>query len=140
MIKKILVCFIAVLFFSCSIDDTAPSSYQELLAVESVEMPEVFERGMSYQISLTYLRPTNCHAYNGIYYLKYNNERTVAIISTVFEGNGNCETYEANLVPLEDASFNFLPTEIGSYIFKFWKGLDADGQDEYLIMEIPVIE
>ena len=140
MIKKFLVCLIAVMVFSCSIDDDSPTSYQELLPVESVEMPEQFVLNTAYEINLTYLRPTNCHSFNGIYYLKHNNERTVAIVNTVYQSNGSCEAYEAAFVPELEASFNFLPTEIGSYVFKFWKGQDENGQDEYLSMEIPVVE
>ena len=68
------------------------------------------------------------------YYAKNLNERTVAPITIVYE-NDNCETLD-NV--LEEATFNFIVTSNGSYIFKFWQGEDANGDDQYLTIEVPV--
>ncbi len=134
--KKLLICLIAIATFSCSTSDDSPTSYNELLPIESAMVPEEFEIGETYEITITYLRPTTCHAFNDIYYAKHNNERTVAVVSTVFESNGNCTTIESEL----EASFNFKPTESGSYVFKFWQGEDESGEDTYLVYEVPVLD
>lgn len=136
--KKIIIYLILITAtFSCSVssDDSLLNS-QELLPIENVTIPEMFALGETYEIIVSYLRPTACHAFNDIYYVKYNNERTVAVISTVFNNNGNCTDLEDEEL---EASFNFTATEFGSYVFKFWKGLDNNGQDTYLVIEVPVM-
>ncbi|MDG1728249.1 MAG: hypothetical protein P8K68_02755 [Algibacter sp.] len=136
--KKILVlCLTLVFFASCSIDDDNTSFSFEVLAVESVDIPDAFMLGEVYPITVSYLRPSTCHAFKEFYYLKENNERTVAPITYVFDNN-DCQTLEEdNLV--ED-TFNFQVTSNGSYIFKFWQGKDASGETQYLTIEVPVIE
>ena len=39
---------------------------------------------------------------------------------------------------LEEVTFNFMVTGNGSYIFKFWQGEYANGDDQYLTIEVPV--
>jgi len=124
-----------MLFASCSVDDDSTSFSFEILPVESVDIPDEFELGETYPITVSYLRPSTCHGFKEFYYLKENNERTVAPITYVFDNN-DCETLEDNLV---EATFNFIVTSNGSYIFKFWQGEDTDGETQYLIIEVPVI-
>ena len=136
--KKLIICLImAAVTFSCSLnnDESTVVDTQELLPIEDVEIPDAFELGQTYEIAVTYLRPTTCHAFNDIYYLKQGNKRTVAIVSTVFNSNGNCEVLTNNVL---GATFDFEATELGSYVFKFWKGKDSEGQDTYLTVEVPV--
>ena len=125
-----------MLFASCSIDDDGTSFSFEILPVESVDIPEEFELGETYPITVSYFRPTTCHAFKEFYYLKENNERTVAPITYVFDNN-DCEILDDNLV---EATFNFKVTSNGSYIFKFWQGEDADGETQYLTIEVAVVE
>ncbi|WP_452220585.1 hypothetical protein [Lacinutrix salivirga] len=123
--------------FSCSLDDgyNGPSSYSEFIAVTSVAMPEEFELGEVYEIILNYTLPTNCHNFNDIYYVSSSNERKIAIVTSVLNGD-NCTPQETE----GEISFNFIVNNTGTYIFKFWQGQDSNGQDQYLTMEIPVIE
>ncbi len=116
-------------------DDTPDYSF-EVLPIESVVIPDEFTLGETYPITVAYFRPTNCHAFKEFYYLRENNERTVAPINYVLN-NDNCETIEDDLV---EATFNFLVTSNGSYIFKFWQGEDDNGDDQYLTIEVPVID
>ncbi len=134
--KKLFVFFIIAVLSSCNNDDASFNDYQVLLPVESAIVPDEFELGQTYEITIVYLRPSTCHAFNDIYYQKHQNERTVAIVSTVFQSNGNCTDLEDTEL---EASFNFKATQSGSYIFKFWKGKDENGEDTYITMEVPVI-
>lgn len=136
--KKLLVlCLTLVLLASCSVEDDGTNFSFEVLPVESVDIPDEFELGEIYPITVSYLRPSSCHAFKEFYYLKENNERTVAPITYVFDNN-DCETLENdNLV---EATFNFQVTSNGSYIFKFWQGEDDDGESQYLTIEVPVVE
>ena len=137
--KKLLICLFAILIFSCSLDDDTPITHVEILPVESAILPDEFILGQVYEITLTYLRPSTCHAFRDIYYEPYLNERTVAIVTTVFDSNTNCEEISTEL----ETSFNFKATNTGSYIFKFWQGentVDALSEGTYLTIEVPVVE
>lgn len=136
MKKFFVLCLITLLFASCSIDDDGTNFSFEILPVESVEIPDEFTLGKTYPITVSYLRPSTCHTYKEFYYLKENNERTVAPINYVFERT-NCETLEDELV---EATFNFIVTSNGSYIFKFWQGKDSEGESQYLTIEVPVVD
>jgi len=134
--KKLLVICLTLILASCSVDDDSVDYSFDILPVESVDIPEEFTLGETYPITVSYFRPTSCHAFKEFYYLKNNNERIVAPINYVFE-ESTCETLDSELV---ENTFNFIVTSNGSYIFKFWQGEDADGEDLYLTIEVPVVE
>ena len=126
--------FVLLFFVSCSVDDDSQNYSFEVLPVESVDIPTEFTLGETYPIKVKYLKPSTCHVFKEFYYSKDLNQRTVAPITLVYENN-NCE----NTVDVEDeATFNFIVTSNGSYIFKFWQGEDANGEDQYLTIEVPV--
>ena len=136
MKRFIVLCLSLVLFSSCNIDDDGTTYSFDVLPVESVDIPNEFTLGETYPITVSYLRPSTCHAFKEFYYLKENNERTVAPITYVFDRN-DCETLENELV---EATFNFIVTSNGSYIFKFWQGEDNEGEAQYLTIEVPVVD
>jgi hypothetical protein len=134
--KKLLALSLTLLLFvSCSIDDDNQSYSLEILPVESVDIPDEFMLGETYPITVSYFRPTTCHFFDQFYYAKDLNERTVAPITYVVEGT-DCEQFIDELV---EATFNFIVTSNGSYIFKFWQGEDAAGEAQYLTIEVPVV-
>lgn len=134
--NKLLVCLFAFIILSCSVGDDTDTTYFEVLPVETATVPDEFVRGETHEIRMTYIRPTTCHAYNDIYYVPEANERSVAIVTTVFSGNGNCVSSGDEL----EASFEFKATTEDSYVFKFWQGEDENGEDQFLIIEVPVVD
>lgn len=138
--KKILVLSVIITaFFSCSTDDS-PSSvfYFEILPIETVFIPSEVEFGQTYTIDYNYLRPTNCHFFSDLYYLVEGSTRTVAVVNSVLNSTEeNCESLTSDLV---ESSFDFyVRQESGSYTFKFWQGEDENGDDIYLVYEVPVV-
>ncbi len=134
MKRLLALCLTLVLFASCSIDDVDYTTV--FLPVESIEIPNEFELGKTYPITVNYLRPSTCHTFKEFSYFSKNNERTIAPINYVFE-KGDCKTLQEELV---EAKFNFIVTSNGSYIFKFWQGKDTDGEDQFLEIEVPVVD
>ena len=122
--RKIIFILLPFILFSCSLEDNSLDTYFELVPVESAVVPDEFVLGNLHLITLTYIRQTTCHAFNDIYFVADSNERTVAVTNIVYDSNGNCEEISDEL----ETSFNFRATELGSYIFKFWKGKDDDGE------------
>ncbi|MBQ0768575.1 MAG: hypothetical protein KBT58_04745 [Bizionia sp.] len=135
MMKKLLLACIAVLILSCSTQDDTVYSYQTLLPIIAVDVPDEFLIGEAYTITLFYIKPTNCHSFSDIYYSKDQNERTVSIISAVYT-NANCNEINAET----EATFNFKATSAGVYKFMFWNGKDENNEDIYLSYDIPVLE
>ncbi|MCX7551381.1 hypothetical protein [Xanthomarina sp. F2636L] len=131
--KKFVAYYLLVSFiFSCSTsDDSAQDVYYEILPVESAIVPDQFHLGDTYEITLTYIRPSTCYAFNNIYFVQEANERTVAVVAYVVSGNNNCETLNEEM----ETSFNLKATQSGSYIFKFWQG-----GNNYMVVEVPVVD
>ncbi|WP_366185688.1 hypothetical protein [Flavobacterium ovatum] len=136
--KKILLLFaLMTVLISCTKDNVPSDTYTfHVLPVESYEVPATFTLGQTYEIKLKYQKPTACHLYQGIYYTKDFNTRTIAI-QTAVKDNEVCTT---EVPPLSEASFNFIASETGSYIFKFYKGKDTDGTNLFEEVEIQVTE
>jgi hypothetical protein len=136
MKRLIFISLTLILFTSCSINDNN-NDYNldlEVLPIESVDIPETFTLGETYPITVSYLEPSTCYSFKEFYYVKNNNERTVAVINYVAQ-NDNCTDLEDELV---EATFNFIVTSNGSYIFKFWQGVDENDEDQFLIIEVLV--
>lgn len=134
--RKLVVFLFTLFVFSCSVDDNNENIYNVLLPIEDAIVPTEFERGEVYDIYVEYFRPTSCHAYNDIYFVREGNERHIAVLATVFEGDFDC----VELNDLLDASFKFKAGDEDSYVFKFWQGEDDNGDDQYLIIEVPVVD
>ena len=136
--KKIalLLVFITTLV-GCSLDNGDKETYTyNVLPVESYTLPETFKLGETYTIKLTYQKPTSCHIFQGIYYAKDLNARTIGI-QTAVKDNQICTN---EVPPISEASFNFVVTATGTYVFKFYKGKDADGKDLFANEEIQVVQ
>ncbi len=136
--KRIILLFVTVtLFLSCSVNDDNHDSYQyEVLPIKSYLIPENFKLGETYAIKLKYQKPTECYIYQGIYYSKELNTRTIGIQAAI-KRNQVCTT----VLPAEsEVSFDFFVTNTGSYIFKFYKGKDVEGKDLFENVEIKVVD
>jgi hypothetical protein len=123
---KKLLAFICVILLSvsCSPETDETKIHYELLPVASFEMPAVFTLNADNNIQISFLRPTSCHGFDGFFYEKNENTRTVAVQSYVLEQN-NCVPTTQNVIQ----TLKFHPTTSGVYIFKFWKGKDTNGDD-----------
>ncbi|NDP26266.1 MAG: hypothetical protein GZ087_02390 [Flavobacterium sp.] len=134
--KKIVLFLILITsVLSCTLDDDNPTYTYSVLPVDSYVVPDSFTLGQTYEIKLKYQKPTACHIYQGIYYDKNLNTRTIAI-QTALQNEQVCTT---EIPPVSEVSFNFTVTNTGSYIFKFYKGEDTTGKDIFEDVEIPVV-
>jgi len=123
-------------FSSCDLEDDSPNFHFELIAVDSVAVPESFVMGKTYEIKAYYKRPTTCHFTEGFYYEKDLNTRTFALQSKVLD-QGDCEPINDGV--LLETKFNFSVINNGTYKFKFYNGEDEDGNNTFLEYDIPVV-
>jgi hypothetical protein len=135
--KKILsLLALFFLFNSCTPFGDETNYLYEILPIDSVDIPTEFTLGQTYPITIYYNKPTTCHFFSTLYYDKDLNVRTIAVESAVKQIN-NCQ----DLIAANGASeytFDFYVTSNGSYIFKFYQGKDANGENIYLEYEVPV--
>ena len=136
MFKDILKMRRSFTVWSCDVDDDYVDYNFEFIPIENVVIPESFNLGDTYQISMTYFKPTSCYAFHDFYYASEGNERTVAVINVVFESS-NCVALEDEPV---EVFFNFIAKYNQTYVFKFWQGEDENGEDIFLTYEVPVVE
>ena len=124
-------------FTSCSLDDNNNPVIlgTEILPIESVEIPESFIYGENYEILITYNRPSSCYQFYDFFYEINENERVVAVINIVYDDPSCVQETESVTVTL---NFKVLSTE--TYLFKFYQGEDEYGEDQYYLVEVPVIE
>ena len=132
----VLVLFISVLT-SCSIENDDSTTFSlEVLPIESVEVPEQFIYGETYEIGVTYNKPNSCYQFNDFIYEIDGHERTIAVVNTVYSSqNGPCEPGPEEVT----VHFDFMVTGTETYVFKFYQGEDAGGTDQYYLVEVPVI-
>ncbi|RAR49603.1 hypothetical protein [Flavobacterium lacus] len=138
MKKFALLLLLTLSFVSCSLeDDNRPTFHYEILPIDSYVVPDTFNFGTTHQLKLFFKFPTPCHSYGGIYFDRYLNERVFAIQSIV-EDRQNCLPYEDNNNELREVIVNFEVISSQTYLFKFYKGKDEEGNNIFEEVEIPV--
>lgn len=133
MNRVFFVIFSFIIFVSCSNDD-GPTYHYELLAVEDVDLPDEFEYGKVYNVSLKYILPDDCYISSDVLYEYDFDMRNVAVISTVLDDK-DCFPVDFE----DDISFKVKALQTETYVFKFWQGEDEQGEPIYLIKEVPVV-
>lgn len=129
--------FLATILTGCDLEDEKNDFFYEFVPVESVDIPDQFTRGDTVPITTFYFRPTDCHSFGGFDYDRSNNERTVTIVNVVLE-NRNCNDLDPT--DLLEVSFDFNVGTEESYIFKFWQGRNEQGENQFLEIEVPVVD
>ncbi len=89
MKKLIALTLLLVSMASCSTDNDSNNYTYEVLPIASYTVPTEFKLGETYTITLKYQKPTACHYYQGIYYDKNLNVRTIGI-QTVVDNDQVC--------------------------------------------------
>lgn len=139
--KYLLIILVAltVSVTSCSDDDDDYNEHEyhlEYIGVVSADVPDEFIYGKTYRINITIELPNSCYFYYNQYdYFYEGTSRLIYPIAHVDDG-----------VPctlnITETTFSIPVQALQSepYIFKFYQGEDADGQDIFLTIEVPVIQ
>ena len=128
---------------ACSLEDDGPNRMLELAEITEVDLPEYFESGETYDITVTYLLPSACHAYNGFDARQGQgeniNEIFIGVITSYDANQTQCNKEDEELsreATLRDVT---ITAEVGTvYTFKFWVGQDSSGEPRYYTIEVPV--
>ena len=133
----LIMCLIALGVTSCSLDDdnNTPLLQLEAVAVTDVEFPEPFVFGEVNDIIVKYDNPSDCNRFYAFDVRSDLNEREITVFTSVFDDN-DCNDED---VPTEQV-LRFRPISNGTIEFKFFSGLDEDGEKEFLEYTIDVQE
>lgn len=131
---SIVLCFLALTLSSCKLEDDRLNFRFVSLQIVSADLPESFDLNQTYEINVTYLKPSTCVFYEGFDVTNdgLTTRNVVAIGSEFYEEN--C----AQVTEEYEATFNFIVLYEGSYLFRFWTGQDENGEPQYLEIEVPV--
>jgi hypothetical protein len=138
-LKYLLIMIVTLTFTvtSCSDDDDVNDhDYRlEYIGAISADLPDEFIYGQTYRINVTIELPDSCYYfYNQYDYFYEGTSRLIYPIAHIDEGvpctpNITEVTFSIPVQALQNET----------YIFKFYQGEDADGQDMFLTIEVPVI-
>lgn len=142
MKKLLLLCItLIVIVTSCSPDedDNHVQFHLEFVEVIDNDLPEYFERGQEYTVTIQYIKPSDCHYFHGFYYEDQGETHVIAPQTMVIEDPG-CEQFE-NLTTAS-AQFTFPCKNTYAYdyyIFKFYSGEDQLGNQNFNEVIVPII-
>ncbi|MBK3517215.1 hypothetical protein [Carboxylicivirga marina] len=133
LIALFLVAFLA---FGCDDDDDNNDHeyHLENIGVKTVNLPDSFTYGEIYKITGTIELPNSCYYYYNQYdYFYEGTTRIIYPLAHVDDGvSCTTNTSVANFViPL-----HVLQEE--TYTFKFYQGLDDQGEEMFLVIDVPV--
>jgi hypothetical protein len=137
MKKTIIFIFSIVILEGCSVDDNSNGILQDLAPITSVNIPQSFVPSKSYEIGINYRRPSSCHYFAGLDISQKNNEVTIGVVNHSKTSSSNCSN---NGDLSKTTSLNFVVERNDFYIFRFWKGENSVGEDEFIIKQIPITQ
>lgn len=142
MKKLILILVAALTVTSCSIDDDGPNFEYDIAEIVANDLPNEFEMGETYEVTVTYLLPSDCHNFAGVDARRAGSTgedlRTiyVAAIAAIELGTTCDDSVEGDE---GTTKFSITITEEEDYTFKFLIG-EAGGEAVYNTVVIPVAQ
>lgn len=128
---------LSITITSCSDDDDSLDHDFDLeyVKVLSAELPNEFEFGSTYIVKASVELPNSCYFYYNQYdYIYEGASRLIYAIGHVDE-HDTCN----EIVTEDTLSFPVTIQQSEPYNFKFYQGKDANGEDIFLTIEVPVI-
>ena len=134
MKKIILLLLASILFYACldKDNDTLNVDY-EIIKIDAYTVPTSFTFGQKDTIKLKYSLKDGCTYFDNIYYEYQDTARIVAVKSITYLDN-NCTQ------AITQQEYNLIVTarQEQDYVFKFYKGIDANGNSIFEEAVVPV--
>jgi hypothetical protein len=118
---------------SCLDDEPTLNAVYNYKAIDSVQIGEIHPARQVTEIKTFYTRTNNCEDFFNYQYDILGNERSVVMIIAELQSNDCEEINETSSNTLQ-----FKPENSGTYNFRFWNGVDENGQDVFIEKEIEI--
>lgn len=139
MKKLYLILFSLVMFTGCSVDDDSPQTTYELAEIVANDLPAEFEFEETYQITVTYILPSQCHTFFGLDARRGASEgeerRTIYVAAIAAQRGSECTGSTGG--NQGTANFSLRIDEEDDYTFKFLVG-EEDGEPVYQTIVVPI--
>lgn len=133
--KKITLLLIGLLvFYGCLNNDNDQPNYAfEYLPIDEAITPASFTFGQIDTITVKYSLPNGCYSFNQIYYETKDTTRIVAVTALVA-----LDDVCTQAIIQEEKKIAVMASQREDYVFKFYKGKDANGENIFNEVVIPV--
>ena len=132
--KNSFLSFIAVILLAgCSLSEDDDNFDLKTLPVKEATVPSEFNFGETYQITITYDLPNGCHTFDSLFFRQDADERIVAVNAIVALQIACTEAFIE-----ESFTFDITALQETDYVFKFWKGVDVNGENIFEEIVVPV--
>ncbi len=132
----VIIAFIGLISLnSCEISEDGLRVSYDVVAVDSVQLPATFNFGETYNIPVFYKKPSDCHVFEGFNVTQELNVRNISTVLARLD-SGGC--IDGDLP--EEQTLRFTAASNGSYVFRFFNGVDASNEAIYLEYVVQVLE
>ena len=119
---------------ACKLEDDGIKYHFLPLQITSVEMPDSFTLNETYEISVTFIKPSNCVFFEGFDVRQADTTvRNVVVIGSEIDDQVCTQAIEE-----VTETFDFLVIYDQTYVFRYWTGEDENGEPEYLVVTVPI--
>ncbi len=118
---------------SCLDDEPIANVVYKYDAIDSVQIDTIMPARQVTEIKTYFTTENGCQRFFDYDYTILGNERTVSVIVSELEDQVCTESAQVYAPVLY-----FKPEAGGTYTFRFWNGVDEDGQDLFIIREIEI--
>lgn len=124
---------IGIITVSCLDDEPTMNIAYQYRPVDSIQIDSIYPARHVTEIQTFFTTTSGCEEFFDYDYTILGNERTVSVVTSEIQDVGCTDVSESKSFILK-----FKPTESGVYTFRFWSGLDENGQDTFIIREIAI--
>lgn len=129
--KKLLLFTLILGFFSCTPDGNRLVS--KILPIDESETPDQFIFNTIDTIKIKYSLPNTCHSFYSLYY-QYDDTTRIVAVRALEDLDATC----AEQIIQRELEIPIQVRQREDYVFKFWKGIDDNGEDEFEVKVVPV--
>lgn len=138
MMRKLFAWALALSLFlplgSCSNNDDGPETTFVKLVITGADMPPSFQLGETYAIPITFELPDGCTQFETFQIVTLSETEREIVVIGAREDSGSCTLQITEAT--ETLIFQVVFDQV--YTFKFWQGDDANGDPQYLEIQVPV--
>lgn len=127
--------FVLFLFISCSSSEEFGLGYYSTTPISEAEIVNDMVVNETYTIKISYIKNTTCMIFDKVVTESRGNEHIITVQNYINESQTCQATNE-----LMEVGYDFKPTTTGTHTLKFWKGKNANLEDQFIEININVYD